>query len=119
MNRSEVKISEPWALAYFDSGYKQGHRDGLTDKRPVWRNRRYSSLYNLEPQRWVDVINRLPVAGKTVLCLDRFGKIDLGTYSYEGDFSLPNQPEKIKLFDVTHWMKLPEREAGDILHEEA
>jgi len=54
--------------------------------------------------RWIDCDNKLPSAGKSVLCYDaRFNKIFVG-YIAQGKFIERDWVNA----DVTHWMLLPE-----------
>ena len=43
----------------------------------------------IEAAEWVSVEERLPNVGETVLIVDKFGRVDIATYTKSGRWSLP------------------------------
>ena len=95
MNRSEIEISEPWALAHYDSGYDKGRQDQY-----LWQMK--------HEQGWTDITECAPLVGQVVLCLDCFG--DVGTACFSGrvpgfdrTWAADEKTEDLVLEQVTHW----------------
>ncbi len=95
MNRSEIEISEPWALAHYDSGYDKGRQDQY-----LWQMK--------HEQGWTDITECTPLVGQVVLCLDCFGEVGAGSYSGPGaaftrTWREEKKPGTVFLEQVTHW----------------
>ena len=79
------------ALAYDRNQYEKGYADGKA-----------------EAAEWISVEERLPEDGENVLAIDSEGKTEVCFYETEHKGVFQMCGGLCKIFNITHWMPLPE-----------